>query len=167
MKEYSLKQLEKAKKLSYEKLDNTPLIIPVDMRQPETYNEAIARILHHSGVISSDDYAKLRGNVFDFDGDDEDWSDDDFDDEVENFSMPLSSYEEYNDTTSSFKAASEAGSASADEHSNSTASPKAAENSYSADDKGQGFLEGMEPSKDIPLQAKAKARAEDPSDVPF
>lgn len=48
-----------------EKLDCTPIAIPVDCVRPETTNEAIARIMYHSGQIDLDAYQSLRGMEFD------------------------------------------------------------------------------------------------------
>lgn len=100
--EYSIKQLKKAKDCSFEHNDNTPLVVPADCTQPETYNEAIARILHHSGVIDDGAYQKLRG--FDYDGDfsdDEDFAGDwDDDDEFEQSSF--AEYEQPLDATTDF-----------------------------------------------------------------
>lgn len=63
----------KKRKKSYiddlEALDYTPLSIPVGCQTPETTNEAIARILYHSGQIDIDAYNTMRGMEFDMDYD--------------------------------------------------------------------------------------------------
>lgn len=93
--EYSLKMIKEAKKIAYEHLDNTPLVVPADCHAPETYNEAIARILKHSGVIDDGAYQKLRGIHFDgdFNDDSEDFDWDDDSDEFEQ--SPLAYYDDF------------------------------------------------------------------------
>lgn len=67
------------------------MFIPVDMQQPTTQKEAIARTLLQSGVINRDDYEKMLGVAFDTrDDKEEDWS---FEDEEDEFIM--SSFAEY------------------------------------------------------------------------
>lgn len=92
--EYSLKQQKASQKIAFEHNDNTPLVIPADCRQPETYNEAIARILRHSGVIDDGAYEKLRGFSYDGDFDDGDEDFDGFDDDDE---FEQSSFARYDD----------------------------------------------------------------------
>lgn len=93
--EYSLKQIKASQKIAMEHNDNTPLVVPADCTQPETYNEAIARILRHSGVIDDGAYEKLRG--FNYDGDFEDGAEDfdDFDDYEDDDGFEQSSFAEY------------------------------------------------------------------------
>lgn len=61
----------KKRKVAYnddlEQLDYTPLAIPIGCQTPETTNEAIARILYHSGQIDIDAYNTMRGMEFDMD----------------------------------------------------------------------------------------------------
>lgn len=83
--EFSLKRIESGQQFLKEKLDYTPMAIPVGNKLPETYNDAINRILYTSGVIDKDAYDRIRG--IDYDGDFNDESDydgfdtfDDFDD---------------------------------------------------------------------------------------
>lgn len=94
--EYSLRQIERGRELRAEHNDNTPLFVPVGCEQPETYNQAIARILHHSGVIDDSAYEKLRGNVFDIErDDDESFDDDDFDLMADSDEFKQSEYADY------------------------------------------------------------------------
>lgn len=66
-----------------EKLDLTPIAIPIDCKTPETTNDAIARILYQSGQITLDAYQSMRGMEFDMPyDDDEDFDFDDFDDDI-------------------------------------------------------------------------------------
>lgn len=66
-----------------EQLDLTPLAIPIDCKQPETTNEAIARILYQSGQITLDAYQSMRGMEFDMPyEDDEDFDFEDYDDDI-------------------------------------------------------------------------------------
>lgn len=66
-----------------ENLDLTPIAIPVDCRQPETTNEAIARIMYQSGQITLDAYQAMRGMEFDMPYDDsEDFDFEDYDDDI-------------------------------------------------------------------------------------
>lgn len=67
------------------------MFVPVDMQQPTTQKEAIARTLLQSGVINRDDYEKMLGVSFDTrDDKDENWN---FEDEEDEFKM--SSFAEY------------------------------------------------------------------------
>lgn len=91
--EYSLKMINKSREISQEHNDNTPLVVPVDCHQPETYNEAIARILRHSGVIDDGAYDKLRGVTYDVDDDGEDF-DSGFDDDDEFEQSDFAHYED-------------------------------------------------------------------------
>lgn len=101
MKEYSLKKLgeiQKDKKCLYCDLDYTPLSIPLGHVVPETTNQAIARILYHSGSIDSAAYDAIRGVSYDgdyADGDEPDFDDGDYDDDYE-----LSKYSKYEDSIS-------------------------------------------------------------------
>lgn len=67
------------------------MFVPVDMQQPTTQKEAIARTLLQSGVINRDDYEKMLGVAFDTrDDSEENWN---FEDEEDEFRM--SSFAEY------------------------------------------------------------------------
>ncbi|AXH74622.1 MAG: hypothetical protein [Microviridae sp.] len=91
--EYSLKMQRESVKIAKEHNDNTPLVIPSDCTQPETYNEAIARILRHSGVIDDGAYEKLRGVSYDGDFNDESEDfDGDFDDDDDFEQSSFASY---------------------------------------------------------------------------
>lgn len=88
--EYSIRQLEKAKG-DFEKLDTTPLFIPVGNQRPETFNEAIGRILYHSGALTRDAYDKLNG--INYDPDTGEVFDDEYDDDEGDFEQsPFASY---------------------------------------------------------------------------
>ena len=95
MPEYSQKMLKKSREIATEKVDTTPIFLPVGYTQPETLNDCLNRILAHSagqGISLQQAYDMLTGE---FDGDD-DFDADDFgelmddDDEFEQ-----SSYAEY------------------------------------------------------------------------
>lgn len=74
-------------------LDLTPLAIPVGCVQPETTNEAIARILYSSGQLDFDAYNAMRGIEFDMDYD----ADEDFDFEDSDDDLKQSSFAKYED----------------------------------------------------------------------
>lgn len=66
-----------------EHLDTTPLTIPIDCKQPETTNDAIARIMFQSGQIDLDAYHAMRGMEYDMPYDDaEDFDIPDYEDEM-------------------------------------------------------------------------------------
>lgn len=92
--EYSLKKIKDGLKIAIESLDRTPLVVPEGNIQPETYNEAISKILYHSGIIDKDSYNRLRGVSYDGDFDDsnEDFEGDDWDSDDE---FEMSEYSEY------------------------------------------------------------------------
>lgn len=100
--EYSLRMIEKAKDISKEVLDYTPLVIPLSDKVPETTQTAISRILLQSGQISLDQYHKMHGVVYEYDddGDDDDFYDD-FEDEFEIFKQTRASYDEVLDVSPS------------------------------------------------------------------
>lgn len=89
--EYSVRQLDSARKLSAEKFSVVPKAVPIDMKIPETANQAIARILYNTGSLNQEQYFKVNGLVFDgdFKDEDEDFEDDGFfeDDEFEQSSL--------------------------------------------------------------------------------
>lgn len=77
--EYTLRQL--GKRESFERVDTKPLFLPVGRIRPETYNQAIERILATSlgrGESLESAYDHLRG---DYDGDVEDFDDPEFEEE--------------------------------------------------------------------------------------
>lgn len=68
---------------SCDKLDYTPLFVPTGCELPETSQQAIARIMLSSGIISQDDFLNMIGVTYDGDFetgkepfDFEDWEDD-------------------------------------------------------------------------------------------
>lgn len=68
---------------SSDKLDYTPLFVPTGCELPETSQQAIARIMLSSGIISQDDFFNMIGVTYDGDFetgqepfDFEDWEDD-------------------------------------------------------------------------------------------
>lgn len=68
-KEYSIKRLSEAKKISKEKVNTKPLFMPVGYTRPETLNQVLERILSHSaarGQSLQEAYDMLSGE---FDGD--------------------------------------------------------------------------------------------------
>lgn len=76
-------EAERIKANTSDNLDYTPLFVPTDCELPETSQQAIARIMLSSGVISQDDYNKMIGVTYDgeFNGENEtfdfeDWEDD-------------------------------------------------------------------------------------------
>ncbi|QCS37409.1 hypothetical protein [Tortoise microvirus 100] len=92
-KEYSLKMIDESRKISAEKLDYTPIEIPVSHNVPETFNNTIQKILYSSGMISQEAYHKMLGINYDGEGDgDFDDDDDEFDEVYEQ--SPHASYDE-------------------------------------------------------------------------
>lgn len=92
-REYSVRMLEKARANSTESLDISPVFMPVGRIKPETFNDALNRILATSasqGMSLQEAYESIQG---DFDGDDDDFEgfDDEPDDEFEQ--SGLASYE--------------------------------------------------------------------------
>lgn len=76
-------EAERVKSNSCDNLDYTPLFVPTDCELPETSQQAIAKIMLSSGVISQDDYNKMIGVTYDgeFNGENEtfdfeEWEDD-------------------------------------------------------------------------------------------
>lgn len=92
-KEYTVRMLAESRKNAVERLDTSPVFMPVGRIKPETFNDALNRILATSaaqGMTLQEAYESIQG---DFDGDDGgfDGFDDDMDDEFEQSS--LASYE--------------------------------------------------------------------------
>lgn len=90
--EYSLRQLAKARELSAEQVDPNPVFMPVGRIRPETFNQALERIMSASigsGMTFQEAFDQLRPS-YDYDGDFSESFDDDVDDEFE-----LSEYSEY------------------------------------------------------------------------
>lgn len=90
--EYSLRQLAKARELSAEQVDPNPVFMPVGRIRPETFNQALERIMSasiSSGMTFQEAFDQLRPS-YDYDGDFSESFDDDVDDEFE-----LSEYSEY------------------------------------------------------------------------
>lgn len=93
-REFSVRMLEAARKNSTESLDVSPVFMPVGRIKPETFNDALNRILATSasqGMSLQEAYESIQG---DFDGDGEDFEDfEDFDSEDEFEQSSLASYE--------------------------------------------------------------------------
>lgn len=96
MAEYSQKMLKRSKEIAFEKVDTTPIFLPVGYTQPETLNDCLNRILAHSagqGISLQQAYDMLTGE---FDSDDDEFDGEEFgelmddDDEFEQ-----SSYADY------------------------------------------------------------------------
>lgn len=97
-KEFSLKMVDKSRDIAVEKLDTTPLFIPVGYTRPETLNDALSRILSTSagqGLTLEQAFDTLRG---DFDGEVDDNFDGAFplmDDDDDGFEQsPFATYEQ-------------------------------------------------------------------------
>lgn len=94
--EYSLKQLKRARELSAERTDTQPIFMPVGRIRPETFNQALERIMMTSigtGMTFQEAFDQLRPS-YDYDGDfseDFEYADDD--------EFELSAYAEYETTT--------------------------------------------------------------------
>lgn len=76
LKEFSLQMIDKSRDIAVEKLDITPLFIPVGYTRPETLNDALSRILSTSagqGLTLDQAFNTLRGEF-------DDLPDDSFDD---------------------------------------------------------------------------------------
>ena len=76
-------EAERVKTNTCDNLDYTPLFVPTDCELPETSQQAIAKIMLSSGVISQDDFNKMIGVTYDGDFNEtnenfefEDWEDD-------------------------------------------------------------------------------------------
>lgn len=85
-KEYSIRMLEAARKNSHEQPDLNPVFMPVGRIRPETFNQALERIMSHSaamGMTLEEAYNSIRGDFDDGDFDDEYEADDFGDDEFE------------------------------------------------------------------------------------
>lgn len=90
--EYSLKQLKKARELSTERVDTQPVFMPVGRIRPETFNQALERIMMTSigtGMTFQEAFDQLRPS-YDYDGDFSEEFETNDDDEFE-----LSSYSQY------------------------------------------------------------------------
>lgn len=89
-REFSVRMLEVARKNSTESLDVSPVFMPVGRIKPETFNDALNRILATSaaqGMTLQEAYESIQG---DFDGEGDDFDDefgDDIDDEFEQSSL--------------------------------------------------------------------------------
>lgn len=95
--EYSQKMLKNSKEIATEKVDTTPIFLPVGYTQPETLNDCLNRILSHSagqGISLQQAYDMLTGE---FDGEDDDFDDEEFgtlmDDDDEFEQSPYAEYE--------------------------------------------------------------------------
>lgn len=90
--EYSIKQLQRAKEVSAERVDPRPVFMPVGRIRPETFNQALERIMMTSigtGMTFQEAFDQLRP-MYDYDGDFDEDITMDADDEFE-----LSGYAEY------------------------------------------------------------------------
>lgn len=100
-REYSVRMLENARKNSHERPDPNPVFMPVGRIKPETFNQALERIMSHSaamGMTLQEAYDSVRGE-FDFDDDPEvdDYVGENYDDDEFEQSQ-FSSYETPNAT---------------------------------------------------------------------
>lgn len=89
-REYSVRMLENARKNSCERPDLHPVFMPVGRVKPETFNDALNRILSTSasqGMSLEQAYNSIRGDFDDTDFDDEFEADDFYDDEFEQSSL--------------------------------------------------------------------------------
>lgn len=92
-KEYTVRMLAEARKNAVERPDTQPVFMPVGRIKPETFNDALNRILATSaaqGMTLQEAYESIQGD-FDVDGDDIFDGFDDDDDEFEQ--SALASYE--------------------------------------------------------------------------
>ena len=83
--EYSIRQLAKARELSAESVDPNPIFMPVGRVRPETFNQALERIMSasiSSGMTFQEAFDQLRPS-YDYDGDFSESFDVDDDDEFE------------------------------------------------------------------------------------
>lgn len=89
-REYSVRMLEAARKNSHEQPDPNPVFMPVGRIRPETFNQALERIMSHSaamGMTLEEAYNNIRGDFDDIDFDDDVEVDDFGDDEFEQSSF--------------------------------------------------------------------------------
>lgn len=89
MASYSEKMLKLARDNRYDRVDPKPIFMPVGRIKPETFNEAMNRILMTSagqGMTLQEAYESIRGD-YDIDDFDDDYSDYDDSDEFEQSSL--------------------------------------------------------------------------------
>lgn len=88
----------KEKRGKGQEFKSPPLAVPVGAKTPETANQALARLMLNSGVISRDDYEKMLGVRYDIENDEGViFDDEDFADFEDDFKLSeWSDYEEQN-----------------------------------------------------------------------
>lgn len=100
-REYSIRMLENARKNSHERPDPNPVFMPVGRIKPETFNQALERIMSHSaamGMSLQEAYDSVRGEFdFDDDPDVDDYEGENYDDDEFEQSQ-FASYETHNAT---------------------------------------------------------------------
>lgn len=85
---------EKAQDFLYDKIDITPVSIPVGYKQPETSTQIMSRLLLGSGAITREQWEAMNGILYDTQGSDMDFRDfDDSDVDDEFVQSDLASYE--------------------------------------------------------------------------
>lgn len=77
-KTYMSNATDKAQDFLYDKLDVTPVSIPLGYKQPETSTQIMSRLLLGSGAITREQWEAMNGILYDTKGGDMDF--DDFDD---------------------------------------------------------------------------------------
>lgn len=77
-KTYMSNASEKAQDFLYDKIDTTPVSIPVGYKQPETTTQIMSRLLLGSGAITVEQWEAMNGILYDAKSGDMDF--DDFDD---------------------------------------------------------------------------------------
>lgn len=93
-KTYMSNASEKAQDFLYDKLDVTPVSIPLGYKQPETSTQVMSRLLLGSGAITREQWEAMNGILYDTQNSDMDFRDfDDSDVDDEFIQSDLASYE--------------------------------------------------------------------------
>lgn len=93
-KTYMSNAFEKAQDFLYDKLDVTPVSIPLGYKQPETSTQVMSRLLLGSGAITREQWEAMNGILYDTQDSNMDFRDfDDSDVDDEFIQSDLASYE--------------------------------------------------------------------------
>lgn len=74
-KTYMSAATDKAQDFLYDKIDTTPVSIPLGYKQPETSTQVMSRLLLGSGAITREQWEAMNGILYDSKGDDMDFRD--------------------------------------------------------------------------------------------